>query len=45
MEAYNMTNSINWSTPNMSVDSALFGRITTQSNRGRELQYTLRVHF
>jgi hypothetical protein len=29
----------------MSVDSALFGRITTQSNRGRELQYTLRVHF
>ncbi len=45
MEAYNLTNSINWGGPNMSVDSALFGRITTQSNRGRELQYTLRVHF
>jgi hypothetical protein len=45
MEAYNTTNSIMWGMPNMSVDSALFGRITSQNNRGRELQYTLRVHF
>ncbi len=45
MEAYNTTNSIIWSSPNVSVDSALFGKITSQSNRGRELQYTLRLHF
>jgi len=45
MEAYNTTNSIMWGTPNLSVDSALFGRITSQNNRGREFQYTLRVHF
>ena len=45
MEAYNLTNSIMWSAPNMSVDSPLFGKVLAQSNRGRELQYTLRFHF
>ncbi len=45
MEAYNLTNSIMWSNPNTSVTSSLFGRITGQANRGRELQYCARLHF
>jgi hypothetical protein len=45
MEAYNLTNSILWANPNMAIDSALFGKVLRQSNRGREFQYTLRVHF
>jgi hypothetical protein len=40
-----MTNSINWGMPNMSVDSALFGVVNSQSNRGRECQYTVRLYF
>ncbi len=47
MEAYNTTNSLMWANPNMSVTSSLFGRSTGQAtgNRGRELQYTLRLMF
>lgn len=47
MEAYNLTNSLMWANPNMTVGSALFGRSTAQAqgNRGREMQYTLRFHF
>jgi hypothetical protein len=47
LEAYNLTNSLMWANPNMSVTSALFGRSTgqAQGNRGRELQYTLRLIF
>jgi hypothetical protein len=45
MEAYNLTNSFMASDPNMSVTSSLFGRSTGQRNRGREMQYTLRLHF
>ncbi|WP_322801788.1 hypothetical protein, partial [Thermoflexus sp.] len=45
MEAYNLTNSIMWSNPSTSVTSSLFGRITSQANRGRELQYAARIHF
>ncbi len=46
-EAYNMTNSFIPGLPNTSVTSALFGRSTTQEqeNRGREMQYSLRLHF
>jgi hypothetical protein len=33
------------SNPNMNVYSSLFGRSTGQANRGREMQYTLRLHF
>ena len=46
-EAYNLTNSLMWGNPNMTVGNALFGRSTTQmtGNRGREMQYTLRIHF
>ncbi len=46
-EAYNLTNSLMWANPNMTVGNALFGRSTTQAatNRGREMQYTLRFIF
>jgi hypothetical protein len=29
----------------MAVDSALFGKVLKQSNRGREFHYTLRIHY
>jgi hypothetical protein len=45
LEAYNLTNTIQWSDPNLSVTSSLFGRITSQSNVGREMQYAIRLHF
>jgi hypothetical protein len=46
-EAYNLTNSLMWGLPNMTVGNPLFGRSTTQvqDNRGREMQYTLRLQF
>lgn len=46
-EAYNLTNSLMWGNPNMTVGNSLFGRSTTQAtgNRGREMQYTLRLMF
>jgi hypothetical protein len=45
MEAYNLTNSFMLSAPNVDVNSSLFGRSTNQANRGREFQYTMRLHF
>ena len=45
MEAYNMTNSFMAGPVNMTVTSSLFGRSTTQANLGRQMQYTLRLHF
>ena len=44
-EAYNTLNCFVWNDPNMSVTSSLFGRSTTQQNRGREMQYSLRLLF
>jgi len=46
-EAYNLTNSLMWANPTMTVDNPLFGRSTAhaQGNRGREMQYTLRFVF
>jgi hypothetical protein len=46
-EAYNLTNSLMWADPNMTVGNATFGRSTAQAtgNRGREMQYTLRFIF
>jgi hypothetical protein len=46
-EAYNLTNSLMWANPSMVVDNPLFGRSTAQAtgNRGREMQYTLRLMF
>jgi hypothetical protein len=43
MEACNLTNSFIASMPNASVTSSLFGRATGQTNRDREMQYTLRL--
>ncbi len=45
METYNMLNKIMWGMPNMTATSALFGRISTQANQGRQFQYTVRIHF
>lgn len=45
LEAYNMTNSFMATNPNLSVTSSLFGRSTGQANRGREIQYTIRLRF
>jgi hypothetical protein len=45
LEAYNVTNSVMPGNPNLAVTSTLFGRVNTQVNYGREVQYTLRLHF
>jgi hypothetical protein len=44
-EAYNSPNGFVWADPNMTVTSSLFGRSTNQVNRGREMQYSLRLMF
>ncbi|MBL8177813.1 MAG: TonB-dependent receptor [Bryobacterales bacterium] len=45
LEGYNVTNSAMPGNPNLAVTSTQFGGITTQVNYGREVQYTLRLHF
>ena len=47
LESYNVTNSLMWANPNMTPGNPLFGRSTAQAqgNRGREMQYTLRLQF
>jgi hypothetical protein len=47
LEAYNLTNSLMWANQVMDPANALFGRSTAQAqgNRGREMQYTLRLQF
>jgi hypothetical protein len=45
MEAYNLSNSFMASDPSTDVYSSLFGRSTGQANLGRQMQYTLRLHF
>jgi hypothetical protein len=45
LEGYNLTNSVMPGNPNLNVTSTQFGGITTQVNYGREVQYTLRLHF
>ena len=45
LEAYNLTNSVMPGNPNLTVTSVQFGRIASQVNYGREVQYTLRLHF
>ncbi len=45
MEAYNLTNSFIPGLPVMDVGNPQFGRSVTQANLGRQLQYTLRLHF
>lgn len=45
LEAYNVTNSVMPGNPDLGVLSSTFGRINSQVNYGREVQYTLRLHF
>jgi hypothetical protein len=45
MEAYNLTNSFVPNDPATNFTAATFGRTTNQINRGREFQYTARIHF
>lgn len=45
MEAYNVTNSFIPSMPVTDVLNTNFGRSVNQGNAGRELQYTVRIHF
>ncbi|HVV70011.1 MAG TPA: carboxypeptidase regulatory-like domain-containing protein, partial [Verrucomicrobiae bacterium] len=44
-EAYNLTNSFVPTNPDMTVTNSTFGRSTSQQNRGREMQYSLRFQF
>ena len=46
-EGYNLTNSLMWANPILTLGNSLFGRSTAQAvtNRGREMQYTLRLQF
>ena len=45
LEGYNLTNSVMPGNPILGVTSTQFGGITSQVNYGREVQYTLRIHF
>jgi hypothetical protein len=45
LESYNVTNSFVPNDPVTNVLLPTFGRTTTQINRGREFQYTARIHF
>lgn len=45
LEAYNLTNSFIPNDPSTGFTAATFGRTTNQLNRGREFQYTARIHF
>ncbi|MBI3678953.1 MAG: carboxypeptidase regulatory-like domain-containing protein [Acidobacteria bacterium] len=46
MEAYNLTNTFVPTNPDTNVlQLSTFGRSTNQLNRGREFQYTARIHF
>ena len=44
-EAYNLTNSVMPGNPNLTVTSTQFGVVNSQVNYGREVQYTLRLHY
>ena len=44
-EGYNLTNSVMPGNPILNVTSTQFGGITSQVNYGREVQYTVRLHF
>ena len=47
MEVYNLTNTFLAAPPTTNVTSATFGRVTAQQagTLGREMQYTIRLHF
>lgn len=45
MDAFNLPNHFLGGNPDMGVRSQTFGRALTQANFGREMQYTIRLHF
>jgi hypothetical protein len=45
IEAYNTPNAFMPNQPDVSVTSSTFGKSTNQANYGREMQYTVRLHF
>ncbi len=47
MEAYNFSNTFSGANPNTNVSSAAFGKVTAMaaSAKGREMQFTARIHF
>jgi hypothetical protein len=45
LEAYNLTNSFIPTDPVLSITSATFGKCVNQSNKGREVQYAVRLQF
>ncbi|MEK7753612.1 MAG: hypothetical protein AAB654_16940, partial [Acidobacteriota bacterium] len=45
LEAYNLTNSFIPTDPVTNIALGTLGKSVNQSNKGREVQYTLRLHF
>ena len=45
LEAYNLTNSFIPTDPVVNIALGTLGKSVNQANKGRELQYTLRLHF
>ena len=45
MESYNLSNTFIPTDPVVAITNANFGRSINQSNKGREFQYTARLHF
>ena len=44
-EVYNLLNNVQFASPNTSVSSSSFGRVTAQANNPRELQFGLKINF
>lgn len=44
-EAFNVTNHPNWGTPNATVTSASFGKVTSTATNLRDLQFGLKLNF
>ena len=45
LETFNLLNNFNWGVPNTSLDSAVFGRIQTQTGSPRVLQFGIKYAF
>lgn len=44
-EAFNLTNTVSFAFPNSNFSSANFGRLDTQRNNPRQMQYALKLYF
>ncbi len=42
---FNITNSVHFGAPGVSIDSATFGQVTTQANLPRKVQFNARITF